>query len=109
MYTLNYGFDSQLKADSPPDSPGIAEFRVIPADSRDSGQNSRNSVDSSRNQWRNEKYWATEWRELELCTGAEAWIVSHSLPPLLGFLKLKLQLGNDYRHSMEGSKCQCVC
>jgi hypothetical protein len=57
MYTLNYGFDSQLKADSPPDSPGIAEFQVIPADSRDSGQNSRNSMDSGRNQWRNEKYW----------------------------------------------------
>jgi hypothetical protein len=45
-----------LKADSPPDSPGIAEFQVIPADSADSGQNSRNSVDSGRNQWGNEKY-----------------------------------------------------
>jgi len=33
MYTLNYVFDSELKADSPPESAGILEFRLIPADS----------------------------------------------------------------------------
>jgi hypothetical protein len=46
----------ELKAYSPPESPGIAEFRVIPVDSVDSGRNSGNSVDSGWNQWGNEMY-----------------------------------------------------
>ena len=33
MYTLNYVFDSELKVDSPPESAGILEFQLIPADS----------------------------------------------------------------------------
>jgi hypothetical protein len=58
MYTLNYGFDSQLKADSPLDSPRIAEFWVIPVD----------SVDSGRNQWGNEKYWLeVKRRQIQKC------------------------------------------
>jgi len=38
MYTLNYVFDSELKADSPPESAGILEFWLIPADSLDSAR-----------------------------------------------------------------------
>jgi len=38
MYTLNYVFDSELKADSPLESAGILEFRLIPADSLDSAR-----------------------------------------------------------------------
>jgi hypothetical protein len=37
----------ELKVYFPLESPGIVEFRVIPADSMDSG----------RNQWGNEMYW----------------------------------------------------